>query len=111
MSSGFRDMTLTNMGKRSFFAPTRHIKTIITLVLLGAESWLIALFKALMQLGGFLFDIIGLTEVFKIPDSMSFNITGYHCLQFQTRSDTDDGRGGVGLFINSNFRYVKRDDL
>ena len=23
---------------------------------------------------------------------MSFNITGYHCLQFQTRSDTDDGR-------------------
>ena len=49
-SSGFRDMTLTNMGKRSFFAPTQHIKTIITLVLLGVESWLIALFKALMQL-------------------------------------------------------------
>ena len=40
-------MTLTNMGKRSFFAPTQHIKTIITLVLLGVESWLIALFKAL----------------------------------------------------------------
>ena len=49
-SSGFRDMTLTNMGKRSFFDPTQHIKTIITLVLLGAESWLIPLFKALMQL-------------------------------------------------------------
>ena len=47
MSSGFRDMTLTNLGKRSFFAPTQHIKTIITLVLLGAESWLIALCKAL----------------------------------------------------------------
>ena len=60
---------------------------------------------------GFSFDIIGLTEVFKIPDCMSFNITGYHCLQFQTRSDTDDGRGGVGLFINSKFTYVKRDDL
>ena len=42
---------------------------------------------------------------------MSFNITGYHCLQFHTRSDTDDGRGGVRLFINSNFTYVKRDDL
>ena len=27
---------------------------------------------------GFLFDIIGLIEVFKIPDCMSFNITGYH---------------------------------
>ena len=46
-SSGFRDMTLTNMGKRSFFTLTQHIKTIITLVLLGTESWLIALFKAL----------------------------------------------------------------
>ena len=32
-------------------------------------------------------------------------------IQFQTRSDTDDGRGGVGLFINSNFTYVKGDDL
>ena len=49
-SSAFRDMTLTNKGKRLFFAPTQRIKTIITLVLLGAESWLIALFKALMQL-------------------------------------------------------------
>ena len=42
---------------------------------------------------------------------MSFNIRGYHCLQFKTRSDTDDGRGGVGLFINSKFTYMKRDDL
>ena len=50
---------------------------------------------------GFLFDIIGLTEVFKMPDCMLFNITGYHCLQFQTRSDTDDGRGGVGYLLNS----------
>ena len=33
------------MGKGSFFAPTQHINTIITLVLLGAESWSIALFK------------------------------------------------------------------
>ena len=29
----------------SFFAPMQHIKSIITLVLLGAESRLIALFK------------------------------------------------------------------
>ena len=50
VSSGFRYMILTNLGKRSFFAPTQHIKTIITLVLFGAESWLVALFKAIMQL-------------------------------------------------------------
>ena len=49
-SSAFRDMTLTNMGKKSFFALTQHIKIIITLVLVGAESWLTALFKALIQL-------------------------------------------------------------
>ena len=62
---------------------------------------------------GFLFDVIGLTEIFKFltVHCISFNIRGYHCLQFQTRSDTDDGRGGIGLFINSKFTYVKRDDL
>ena len=38
------------MGKRSFFASTQHIKTIINLVPLGAESWLITLFKAVMLL-------------------------------------------------------------
>ena len=42
-------MTLTNVEKRSFFAPTQHIKTIITLVLLEVESWLIALFKAIAK--------------------------------------------------------------
>ena len=45
----FSRYDLDKYGKRSFFAPTQHIKTIITLVLLGAESWLITLFKALMQ--------------------------------------------------------------
>ena len=33
MSSGFRDMTLTNLGKRSFFAPTRPGLGSITIVI------------------------------------------------------------------------------
>ena len=40
-------MTLTTVGKRSFFPPTQHIKIIITLVLSGVDNLLIALFKAL----------------------------------------------------------------
>ena len=58
-------MTLTNMGKRSFFAPTQHIKTIITLVLLGAESWLIALFKALMQLYNMWYILLHIMRIIK----------------------------------------------
>ena len=46
----FSRYDLDKFGKRTFFAPTQHIKTIITQVLLGAESSLIALFKAPMQL-------------------------------------------------------------
>ena len=43
-----------------------------------------------------------------LPKTYTPLIIHYH---YFTRSDTDDGRGGVGLFINSNFTYVKRDDL
>ena len=48
--SGFQDMTLTNVSEMAFFPPMQHIKTIVTLVLLGVtgvESWLIDLFIAL----------------------------------------------------------------
>ena len=47
----FSRYDLENWGKSSFFALTQHIKTIITLVLLGAESWLIALFNHFSMTG------------------------------------------------------------
>ena len=41
----FSRYDLDKFGKKVVFRSDQHIKTIITLVLLGAESWLIALFK------------------------------------------------------------------
>ena len=51
-----------------------------------------------MHKTSFHFDLIGLTEVFQIRDDISYNLTVYHSLQYSTRSDADDGRGGVALY-------------
>ena len=57
------------------------------------------------------FDIIGLTEIFRIRDYQQYSINGYHSLLFNTRLQNDDGLGGVGIYINENFTYTKREDL
>ena len=64
-----------------------------------------------MSTNKFQFDLIGLTEVLKICDDVNYKLNGYHDLQFNTRPDTDDGHGGVALYIKDNLTYVKRDDL
>ena len=57
------------------------------------------------------FDFIGLTEVFKIYDDFNYSIQGYHHIEFNTRDDADDGHGGVGIYVNSDMSYCRRDDL
>ena len=59
----------------------------------------------------FKFDIIGITELFKIPENMEYKLDGYHKLQFKSREIADSDRGGVGLFINETFEYEPRKDL
>ena len=59
----------------------------------------------------FHFDIIGITEIFKIHNNINYNIEGYHTLQFNTRPPNSDGRGGVGLYINNDLQFEKRTDL
>ena len=59
----------------------------------------------------FHFDIIGLTEIFKLNDGFNYSITGYHDILSNTRHDADDGHGGVGIYINENMSFLKRDDL
>ena len=56
------------------------------------------------------FDFIGLTEVFKIYDDFNYSIQGYHHIEFNTRYDADDGHGGVGIYVNSDMSYCRRDD-
>ena len=57
------------------------------------------------------FDFIGLTEVFKIYDDFNYSIQGYHYIECNTRDDADDVNGGVGIYVNSDMSYCRRDDL
>ena len=59
----------------------------------------------------FHFDIIGLTEIFKLNEGFNYTIAGYHDILSNTRHDSDDGHGGVGIYINENMSFFKRDDL
>ncbi len=59
----------------------------------------------------FFFDVIGLTEVFRLRDNVSYCLDGYHDIISRTRGERDDGRGGVGLFIKDKHTYLQRDDL
>ena len=56
------------------------------------------------------FDFIGLTEVFKFNDYFNYSIQGYHAVEYNTR-DSDDGHGGVDIYVNSDMSYCRRDDL
>ena len=59
----------------------------------------------------FRFDVIGLSEIFRVPPNMLYSLNGYHNLESKTRPASDDGRGEVGLFINSDLKYTVREDL
>ncbi len=56
----------------------------------------------------FTFDVIGLSELFKI-DGHNLDLPGYHSILGNTRRDCN--RGGVGLYITNEKNYVVRDDL
>ena len=38
-------------------------------------------------------------------------INGYHDILSNTRHDSEYGHGGVGIYINENMSFLKRDDL
>jgi len=56
------------------------------------------------------FDIIGLTEIFGVTHD-ECSLLGYHPLEFITRNDTINSRGGVGIFIKDCYQYKIRQDL
>lgn len=67
--------------------------------------------KHLLSELNFPFDFIGFSEIFSIRKNALFALDGYHQLEYATRPENDDGRGGVGLFIKDSFSYIKRHDL
>ena len=102
-----------NLNDSPFAQMLRHHNTHASLFCLNCRS-LNAHWDPLQELllsmstTKFQFDFIGLTE---ICDDVNYKLNGYHDLQFNTRPDTDDGNGGVALYIKDNLTYVKRDDL
>ncbi len=54
-------------------------------------------------------DFIGLSEVFSCDRDLRLNLPGYHALISKTRSDC--GRGGVGLFVKDSINFRNREDL
>ena len=46
-------------------------------------------------------DII-ITETFQIHSNINYDITGYHPLQFNIKTGSSSGRGGVGMYIKDH---------
>ena len=58
------------------------------------------------------FDVIGLTETFRLIAPVEhFSLEGYHPFISKVRPPNDDNRGGVGLYISTEFSYKLRHDL
>ena len=62
-----------------------------------------------MTQGDSCLNIIGISELFRIPNINNYTLPGYHALV--SRSRTDDSRGGVGLYIKQNISYTILEDI
>ncbi len=56
------------------------------------------------------FDIIGITELYSMSQN-ECSLNGYHPIEFRTRNDTTQSRGGVAIYIRENLQYSFREDL
>jgi len=58
-----------------------------------------------------MFDIVGLTEIFHIHKNITYDIPGYHPLEYNMRQNTQSARGGVGMYIRDNINFTNRTDI
>ena len=56
------------------------------------------------------FDVIGVTELYSMSHGECM-LDGYHPLEFTTRNDTNNSRGGIGIYIRDKHKYKIRHDL
>ena len=54
--------------------------------------------------------VIGVTEIFSMEND-ACSLPGYHPIEFKTRNDTNNSKGGVGIFLRDCYNYNKRMDL
>ena len=56
------------------------------------------------------FDIIAITELYGMTKGDCI-IPGYHPLEFKVRNDSNNSRGGIGIYIKNVHKYKVRNDL
>ena len=56
------------------------------------------------------FYIIWVTKLYSMSEG-ECGLNGYHPMEFQTRTNTTDSRGGVAMYIKETYKYKHRPDL
>ena len=59
----------------------------------------------------FVFDYIGISEVFRCDCDQHIGLPGYHDNVSRCRGDSDDCRAGVALFIKESIDFKIRNEL
>ena len=56
------------------------------------------------------FDVIGITEIFSMNKG-ECSLSGYHPLEYTTRNESNNSKGGSGMYIKNTYKYKIRHDL
>jgi len=56
------------------------------------------------------FDVIGVTELFGMSPG-ECSLPGYYPLEFTTRKDSPNTKGGIGIYVKDNHKYKVRSEL
>ena len=58
----------------------------------------------------YMFDVIGITELYGMAPG-ECHIDGYHPLEYRARNDSNQSKGGIGMYIKNSIEYSYRKDL
>ena len=56
------------------------------------------------------FDVIGVTEIFGMSQG-ECALPGYHPLEFSVRNNSNNSKGGIGIYVKASHKYKLRSDL
>jgi len=78
----------------------------------GLRSHWDSFYNLLQEMGNdaHCFDVIGITEIFGMNKGQC-SLPGYHPLEFVVLNDSNNSKGGVGLYIKNIYKYHIRTDL
>jgi hypothetical protein len=94
------------------FSETNEEFSIFCLNCRGLRAHWDSFYNLVHEMGGdrHSFDIIGVTELFAMSRG-ECSLPGYYPLEFTTRNDSSNSKGGIGIYIKDNHTYKVRSDL